>query len=551
VWTTVNVYGILVNPPTFSSFEETLIYSSKLSVAVLRVRNSVLSLVLTLAILFMSFSPMMAAEPIDALQNRIKTTTDKSTLAGLYKELGDQYIAQDRITEAADAFSVALKTNPDRFSDAERIQMAVYLSWADRLSESEHELRAVLAREPKHFEARTHLARVLSWQGKLSEAIEEADKVLKEHPNNREASLVKADALQWRGNYTEAIPLYRQLAQNDDFDARIGLSRSLLATGNRTASVEIMNSLKPGNSRQERELSRLRESIDQETRPSIDARYNYFSDSDDNRLNRYSLSSNVSVGNQKLGLTFRHTDAEDKTRDNRAEDLQFRVYSNLTESLTVGAGLGFTQLRDGHTSSFPTGHLRVDTKLFRGTVGANVHREVLSDTAELIENRIRMTNAGFYISQPLTDRVTVYAGYNYKDFSDGNHANDLQLLSQYAIYFNPRIAIGHRFRFLDFHKQSGSGFFDPDDYISNRIFTSYWLEREKYYTYVEGFVGHQTFRRNRVASDDFVYGGSGSIGFKPISALAIEFNAEGGTFAAGSASGFDYFVIGPRLLFRF
>ena len=49
----------------------------------------------------------------------------------------------------------------------------------------------------------------------------------------------------------------------------------------------------------------------------------------------------------------------------------------------------------------------------------------------------------------------------------------------------------------------------------------------------------------------FIYGGSGSIGFKPISTLAIEFNAEGGTFAAGSASGFNYFVIGPRVLFRF
>ena len=69
--------------------------------------------------------------------------------------------------------------------------MAIYLSWADKLKPSERELRAVLAREPKHLEARTHLARVLSWQSELSEAIEEADNVLKEHPNNREASLSK------------------------------------------------------------------------------------------------------------------------------------------------------------------------------------------------------------------------------------------------------------------------------------------------------------------------------------------------------------------------
>jgi hypothetical protein len=28
-------------------------------------------------------------------------------------------------------------------------------------------------------------------------------------------------------------------------------------------------------------------------------------------------------------------------------------------------------------------------------------------------------------------------------------------------------------------------------------------------------------------------------------------NVEGGNFAAGSTSGFDYFIIGPRILFRF
>ena len=46
----------------------------------------------------------------------------------------------------------------------------------------------------------------------------------------------------------------------------------------------------------------------------------------------------------------------------------------------------------------------------------------------LSENRIRVTSLGLYLSQPLTDRFLVYAGYNYKDFSDGNHANDLQLI---------------------------------------------------------------------------------------------------------------------------
>jgi len=33
--------------------------------------------------------------------------------------------------------------------------------------------------------------------------------------------------------------------------------------------------------------------------------------------------------------------------------------------------------------------------------------------------------------------------------------------------------------------------------------------------------------------------------------LAIEVNVEGGNLATGSADGFSYFNVGPRILFRF
>jgi hypothetical protein len=51
-----------------------------------------------------------------------------------------------------------------------------------------------------------------------------------------------------------------------------------------------------------------------------------------------------------------------------------------------------------------------------------------------------------------------------------------------------------------------------------------------------------TFRRNGVATNNLIHGGSGSLGVKPTTNLAIEVNAEGGNFAAGSVSGFSYFI---------
>ncbi|HKX84482.1 MAG TPA: tetratricopeptide repeat protein [Pyrinomonadaceae bacterium] len=508
---------------------------------------------LPVLILFAALLPTVSrAQSVEELQKAAAATSDRSTQARLYKQLGDLLVAQDNLEQAAGAYSSALAANREGFSPADRVRMAIYLSWADRLAESEAELRRVLEQDPNNIAARTHLARVLSWSGELNGAIREADIVLRDSPNHKDALLVKADALQWQGRYLAAMPVYRQvLAQGEDFDARAGLSRSLLALGDRISAVESAKLLNPSNARQRREAARLTDAIERETRPVLDARYNYYTDSDRNHLDRYALAGSFWLGNQKYGVDYRHTEATDRERANRGEEFLVSIYSRLTDRFSAGAGLGFTQVAGDHTSNFPTGHFRVDAKLFAGRAGANISREVLTDTAELIENRIRMTNVGLYITQPLTDRLSTHAGYRYRSFSDGNHANELQLVTQYAIVLAPRIAIGHRFRLLDFHKQSGSGYFDPNNYIANRAFASLYYEHSLFYTYLEGYVGYQTFRRNGLASDELIHGGSGSLGVKPLRNLAVEVNAEGGNFAAGATSGFSYFIIGPRIVYRF
>ncbi len=486
------------------------------------------------------------------LRRAIQASTEPRAQAKLYKQLGDQWVSQDKLAQAAEPYSKALALDGNGFPAMERVQMAIYLSWADRLAEAATELKKVVALEPRNLAAGTHLARVLSWAGALGEAIAEADRVLTLAPDHKDALLVKADALQWQGRYSEAIPLYQQVvARDNDFFARSGLARAQLALGNRVAALENQAALKAENPKQQKELAKLKDTITTETAPTLDGRYNYYRDSDKNRLDRYSLAATYWAGNQKLGFDYRHTEASDASRDNRAEDVTVKVYSRLTDLFSAGAGLGFTQLNHRHTSTFPTGHLRVDARVLNGTVGATVGRETLSDTAELIENRIRMTSAGINLKQNLTERVMVDGRYNYKSFSDGNHANDLQWTTQYAVDLKPRIVIGHRFRLLDFHKQSGSGFFDPNNYLSNRGFASVYFESPLYYAYLEGFLGHQTFRRNGVASDDFIHGGSGSIGIKPWANFSFEINAEGGNFAAGSTSGFNYFIVGPRAVYRF
>ncbi len=488
----------------------------------------------------------------DELQAAIRSSSEPVAQAKLYKRLGDLYVEQDNFEQAAVAFLQALNNGRTSFSPRERLQMAIYLSWADRLSESRDELEKLLAEDPNNVAARTHLARVLSWSGELAPAVQQADIVLHNTPDHKEALLVKADALQWQGRYVEAIPIYQKiLAGENNFEARLGLAQCMVAVGNRTAAQENLNLLNPSNARQKRGWEKATDSFDREMRPILDSSYNHYHDSDNNTLHRYTTSGSFWFGNQKYGLSFRHTDADDPTRSNWGNDVLFRISSRLTDGVSTAANLGFTQLNDHGVSSFPVGLLRLDAKLFSGTVGTLVGREVLTDTAELIQNRIRMTNAGVYLSQPITERFSFNAAYNYKSFSDDNHANDLQLSPQYALSLSPRIVVGDRLRFLDYLKQSHSGYFDPNNYIANRAFSSIYYEHRFFYTYLEGYLGYQSFTRYGAATKEFIHGGSGSLGFTPVPRLAVELNVEGGNFAAGTASGFSYFTIGPRVLLRF
>ena len=502
--------------------------------------------------LISGYASIAVAQDESELRRTIQSTPDPRGQAKLYKQLGDQLVRQDRIDDAAEPYIRALNLDAAGFSSAERVQMAIYLSWTNHLVEARAELANVVALEPQNIPARTHLARVLAWSGELAAAIIEADRVLAQSPQHKDALLVKADALQWQGRNAESIPIYQQIvARDDDFDARAGLARAQLAVRNRVAALESRDTLKPGTPKQQRELARLNLEIDDEIRPTLDGRYNYYSDSDQNRVDRYNLAATYWVGNQKLGMDYRHTEASDPTRANRAEDFSAKLYSRLSDVVSAGVAIGFSQVADRHTSTFPTGQLRIDAKLFDGSIGTGVTREVLSDTAELVQNRIRMTVGSFNLQQNLTDRLSVQGRYNYKSLSDGNHANELQLATQYSVYLKPRVVIGHRFRLLDFQKQTGSGYFDPNNYIANRGFTSLYFDNRTYYAYVEGYLGYETFRRNGIASDNFIHGGSGSIGIKPLENLSLEINVEGGNFAAGSASGFSYFNAGPRVVYRF
>ena len=127
----------------------------------------------------------------------------------------------------------------------------------------------------------------------------------------------------------------------------------------------------------------------------------------------------------------------------------------------------------------------------------------------------------------------------------------MEFTSEYKVILDPQVRIGYRFRFLDFERQSFGGYFDPDDYIANRFFSSLYLDRDPLYVYSEFFLGHQHFHRYGALNSDFILGGSGSAGVRPTEKIYLEFYVEGGNNAAGTVTGFNYVTLGPRILVRF
>lgn len=507
-------------------------------------------------VLFLGVWNVYGDETVERLGKAIEATTDPTELGRLHKQLGDHYVAQDRLDEAAEAYLKALSLARESFSLEERRVIAVHLSWAGRLREAIEELQDILARDPENVDSRTHLARTLSWAGDLEGAVREADEVLRRAPGAREALLVKANALRWQGDLTRAIPLYEELLEEEEeFGPRLGLSFALLSRGDIKGSRTSAKLLRPEYPFQERELEELTRTMRAVTHPRLDLRYSRYEDSDDNIVDRYMLFfTHLWIGNWRLDGSLRHTAARDPRRDVRADDLEVRGSSRITERVLVRAGVGVSQVEGNGVSNFLTGHVGGEARMLRGTIGVGVSRETFVDIAPLIANEIRITDVSAFISQQLIERLSLYGEYHFRDYSDRNHSHDVQVVSTFVAYRGvPRVGFSYRFRYLNFDRQSGGGYFDPDNYFAHRVSGALSFDTARLYGSAEPFVGWQSFRRFGIDTESTFWGGDVTFGFRLSPYASLEANGSISTEAGVSTGkpGFRSHVIGARFVFIF
>lgn len=490
-------------------------------------------------------------EAISAYQSAIRDSRDDKERAKLHQRLGRVWAIRGEFKKAAIEYLKALSFDRSGFTEEERFLMALHLSWGDHVKEAIQILSEILQTNPDHLDARIHLARCLSWSGRFREALREVEAILQRSPQNRDARFIQANLWRWRGELRRAISLYQELLkEREDFDIRLGLTYALLARGDRKGTQESVSLLRPNYPYQEKEFKKLQEEIQRRTSPFLGGQSQFYSDSDHNRLLRVALSAGGWIESWQVALHLRETHAKDKVRDHQSEEFSFRVHSKRFESLSVEGGLGISQLRHTKTDHYLTGNLNVNVDLFRGTIGAGLSRSVLLETAQLIENRIRMTQLGFQVTQNLGDDVSLYGSYSYRDYSDGNHSHDFQLIPRYILSFrDPRLTLGYRLRYLDFDRQTRKGYFDPDHFLSHQLLATLGFEGERYSLFLEPYVGYQSFRRYGDRNHDFITGGTGIFHYRIGKKVDLEFATEAGNYALGTASGFKYyqFSLGLRV----
>ncbi len=492
-------------------------------------------------------------EAIKAYRISLSSSRNDKEKARLHKAIGEILASKGDYKGAGKEYLKALSLDRMGFTENERFRMAIHLSWGNYLKEAVEELSDIVKNNPGHLEARIHLARSLSWAGRLKESLKEVEHILRVSPENRDALFIQANILRWRGNLHQAIAIYRNLLETkEDFDIRLGLTYALLKKGDRKGAQESFHLLKPVYPYQERELKKLEEEIVRMTRPSMGGTYQFYKDSDDNQLNRFSVSGGGWIDPVRVDLLFRHTDARDDERHHRSEEFSLRSYLKILEPLTMGGGAGVTQLAHKETDHYFTGNLFATLDLLRGFLGGSISRNVLVDNAQLIENRIRVTEGGIYGSQNLTDSLSLHGSYFYRDYSDKNHSHDFQLIPRYVVYRgNPRTSLGYRWRYLNFDKHTKSGYFDPKNFMSHQALLSIDYEKAPFFIFLEPYIGYQSFKRYGERDRDVILGGAGILRCRVSKNIDAEGSVEGGNYALGAVSGFNYFQIsfGLRIYF--
>ena len=495
-------------------------------------------------------------------ENDVLSVNSQNELS-VIKQEADALIRQDRVEEGLKLYQTLLNRDRNVLSTTEKIQIARYYSWIDKVDEGIQVLRQTLQDNPENSEAKTALARFLSWTKQSDEAMKQVDEVLTKESSNPEALQIKADLLAWNGDPLSALPYYQKtLAISDTFDARLGYAYAQLSLGKLTDAKSEREKLTPKYPYQVTNLAKFDTAlkqgqeggpIDVPTSNSMDIPFvSYYHDSDGNIVKTLRTTYYFTEDKVSGNIGYRHGDATAGGVSSRYDSVQLKLATTLYENLKGSAGIGYIINRSDATHNALTAHAGLTYVWNTVEMGVALYRDALVDTAELINKSITVNGAEVSLSKELENNNVVYGSFAHREYSDDNYANDIRGVFKHRFDLsNPRITAGYSLRYLDFDRQSRGGYFDPDDFIAHQALVSIVYQQGASTLFFDPYIGFQSFSRYDQSSDDFFSGGSLRWRYQITPKMYSEANAEAGNYALGQTAGYNYYLVGWRLNIAF
>lgn len=477
------------------------------------------------------------------------------------KEKGDASLQQNALEQASSYYIQAYKADTSKHSLSANIsrKMALAIAWAKHYDDSIMILQELVRSNPNDDASRTELARVLSWKGDLKGADKQVQTVLNHAPQNKDALKIKADLLRWNGKNREAVKIYQSLLlEENQFDTRIGLAHAYVSLGEFEKAQELLTSTPKTFAYQDKELKELKTRIDKEkncyqkepirheiTLPQI----SYFRDTDSNQATRLAGSYAFYGDDFTFRTLYQKTWADSDTQKAQADMINFDLSIPFQNNWNVSFGAGMQDL-NGVEKTITHGSLSYNSENY--SLYAGLSKNYMTDTAQLINNRIGVTTYTLAGTYSITDRLIGSANYDHRDYTDNNFANDYLLGLRYRYLLDdPALDFGYRIRYLNYDRQSGGGYFDPENYLSHQFYVSGTKQINCTTITVEPYFGHQSYQRYAVDHNDWFYGGSVLVRQQITSTIHAQFSAEGGNYAMGQVAGYNYYLVSGKLVFSF
>ncbi len=476
------------------------------------------------------------------------------------KVVADNFFEAGNPEQAAKLYLHALAVAPDAFYYDEKKQIATRLASANHKPEAIEILEELLTERSNDEKAKAEITKLIITLRPRTISIAEADAVLKQDSRNKYALLTKADALRKRKKFSDSLLLYRRiLEQGNDFDARLGLIYSLLAIGAKADAKQEFKLLRgEEGGAQEEQYYELASVLNASTRPSVDLLQNYYSDSDKNRTVEHGAIIRMVFGNLDWIADVREKTAEaPDTAPASAKTYSLGIVTNITGRYKVTGIYGRADLRGDKRVFVNTGQFKVDVNTGSGILSANLTRDALNATTASINSAIQVSSKALELAQPLTERFRTNLFYAYKNYSDGNAANDFRASANYVLYQGvPLITVGYGYHRMNYKNPPGLGpsytYSALQNFSSHQTMVTAYYESRYFYLNLDVEFGREAYEKNQSSLKDTFHYYVGSIGYKATPKLTFELNTE--ISKAATAEVADIFkesVTGARLSYLF